>query len=102
MTRLTSDELQSHLNQHLSAWHYDENTKQIRRDIQFKDFYHTMAFVNAIAWIAHQTNHHPDLAVGYNYCHVRYSTHDAGGVTLKDMACARAVDKLLISPQSSS
>lgn len=60
----------------------------------FKDYYHTMAFVNAVAWIAHQSNHHPDLKVGYNKCVVEYTTHDAGGVTQSDLDCAKSVEEL--------
>ena len=54
-----------------------------------------MAFVNAVAWIAHQEDHHPDLEVGYNRCHVRYSTHAIGGLSANDMICAAKIDDLL-------
>jgi len=67
----------------------------IERSFGFKDFHHTMAFVNAVAWIAHRADHHPELIVGYNTCTVRYSTHSAGGLTEKDFAAARAVDALI-------
>jgi 4a-hydroxytetrahydrobiopterin dehydratase len=66
----------------------------IVKTFRFEDYHQTMAFVNAVAWIAHQTNHHPDLEVGYNRCVVRYSTHDAGGITEKDFACAERVESL--------
>lgn len=71
------------------------NNKEIHRDFQFKNYYHTMAFVNAIAWMAHQENHHPDLEVGYNHCKVRYSTHAIGGLSENDFICAAKVDALL-------
>ncbi|MEY2343241.1 4a-hydroxytetrahydrobiopterin dehydratase [Acidithiobacillus sp. IBUN Pt1247-S3] len=67
----------------------------LERRFQFRNFYETMAFVNALAWIAHRENHHPDLQVSYNTCLVRYSTHALGGVTPNDLICARAVMKLL-------
>lgn len=67
----------------------------ISKTFQFKDYYHTMAFVNAVAWIAHGEDHHPDMEVGYNQCVVRYSTHSAGGLTEKDFNCAAKVDALL-------
>lgn len=54
-----------------------------------------MAFVNAIAWIAHREDHHPDLEVGYSKCRVRYSTHDVGGLSLNDFISAAKVDHLL-------
>jgi len=60
----------------------------------FKNHYETMAFVNALAWISHREDHHPDLEVGYNKCKVAYTTHDAGGLTEKDFACAAKADAL--------
>ena len=53
-----------------------------------------MAFVNAVAWIAHKEDHHPDMEVGYNKCRVRYSTHSVGGLSLNDFICASKVDGL--------
>ena len=69
--------------------------KAIARTFNFDDYYQTMAFVNAVAFIAHTQDHHPDLQVGYNKCHVEYSTHSAGGLSEKDFAAARAVNELL-------
>jgi 4a-hydroxytetrahydrobiopterin dehydratase len=54
-----------------------------------------MAFVNAVAFIAHAQDHHPDLSVHYSRCIVRYNTHDAGGLTDTDFAAAAKVDALL-------
>ena len=54
-----------------------------------------MGFVNAVAWIANQEGHHPDLEVGYNHCLVRYTTHAIGGLSENDFICAAKVDKLL-------
>jgi 4a-hydroxytetrahydrobiopterin dehydratase len=67
----------------------------ISRAFKFKNYYETMAFVNAVAWIAHHEDHHPDLAVGYNACTASYSTHSAGGLTENDFICAAKVDALL-------
>jgi 4a-hydroxytetrahydrobiopterin dehydratase len=60
----------------------------------FANFYETMAFVNALAWIAHREDHHPDLAVSYSRCTVRFNTHDVGGISVSDFHCAAAVDAL--------
>lgn len=60
----------------------------------FPDFHHTMAFVNAVAWIAHGQDHHPDMAVSYNRCELRWNTHSAGGLTLNDFICAARVEAL--------
>jgi 4a-hydroxytetrahydrobiopterin dehydratase len=67
----------------------------IEREFRFADFHRTMAFVNALAWIAHAEDHHPDLAVGYNRCTVRFNTHSVGGISINDFICAAKVDALL-------
>jgi len=77
----------------LSGW--ESAGEEIRKTYSFRNYYETMAFVNAIAWLAHQADHHPDLEVGYNRCTVRYSTHSAGGVTEKDFDCAGQVEALI-------
>jgi 4a-hydroxytetrahydrobiopterin dehydratase len=66
----------------------------IEKKFAFDDFHRTMAFVNAVAWIAHAEDHHPDLAVGWGRCTVRYSTHSVGGVSVNDFICAAKVDAL--------
>jgi 4a-hydroxytetrahydrobiopterin dehydratase len=79
----------------LAHWKLAEEGKQIQRYFHFSDFYQTMAFVNAVAWIANQENHHPDLEVGYNYCRVKYSTHAIDGLTENDFICAAKVENLI-------
>ena len=54
-----------------------------------------MSFVNAVAWIAHAENRHPQLLVEYNRCQISYSTHDLGGLTENDYICAAKIDALL-------
>lgn len=66
----------------------------LERRFEFQDFHATMAFVNAVAWIAHREDHHPDLLVGHGHCTVRWRTHSAGGLTLNDFVCAARVDAL--------
>ena len=61
----------------------------------FKNYYETMAFVNAVAWISHREDHHPDLGVHYNKCRVEYSTHAIGGLSENDFICAAKCDALL-------
>jgi 4a-hydroxytetrahydrobiopterin dehydratase len=60
----------------------------------FANYHHTMAFVNALAWISHREDHHPDLAVGYNQCRVTYWTHAVGGLSENDFICAAKCDAL--------
>lgn len=78
-------------------WELSKDNKFIRRRFSFNDFYHTMAFVNAVAWVANQENHHPDLEVGYNYCIVNYQTHAVNGVTRNDFICAAKIDHLEVN-----
>lgn len=76
----------------LPGWSRAGNALQ--KTYRFSDYYRTIAFVNAVAWIANQQDHHPDLDVRYNRCGVTFSTHDAGGITLNDLICAARVDSL--------
>lgn len=66
----------------------------IVRTFSFKNYYETIAFVNAVAWVSHGEDHHPDLEVGYNKCRVRYSTHSVGGLSENDFICAAKVEAL--------
>jgi 4a-hydroxytetrahydrobiopterin dehydratase len=76
----------------LKGW--ESTGKEISRSFKFQNYYETMAFVNAIAFVSHREDHHPDLEVGYNRCVVKYSTHSAGGLSENDFICAAKVDAL--------
>ncbi len=76
------------------GWRIGADGRSIRRDFAFANFYETMAFVNAVAWIANSEDHHPDLEVGYNYCRMAFSTHSVGGLSENDFICAAKVDAL--------
>jgi 4a-hydroxytetrahydrobiopterin dehydratase len=67
----------------------------LEKTYSFANFHETMAFVNALAWVAHREDHHPDLAMGYSRCTVRFNTHDVNGISASDFFCAAAVDALL-------
>ena len=77
----------------LPGWEHGEGT--ISKRFEFKNYYQTMAFVNAVAWVAHSENHHPDLEVSYRFCKVRYSTHAIGGLSENDFICAAKVEALI-------
>lgn len=77
------------------GWELAEGAKEIRRDFAFKGYYRTMAFVNAVAWIANAEGHHPDLEVGYDHCLVRYTTHAIDGLSKNDFICAAKIDALM-------
>ena len=76
----------------LDGWELEQ--QRISKTYQFRNHYETIAFVNAIAWISHRENHHPELTVGYNRCRVEYWTHAIGGLSDNDFICAAKVDAL--------
>jgi len=76
------------------GWLPDTDKKLIGRRFGFDNFYQVMAFVNAVAEIAHAQDHHPDMMVSYDACTVSYSTHSAQGLTLNDFICAAQVSAL--------
>jgi len=89
--RLNADELAAHL-QALAGWR--DAGDRIERTFEFHDYHQTMAFVNALAWISHREDHHPDLLVKYNQCRVEYWTHAIGGLSENDFICAAKCDAL--------
>ena len=66
----------------------------ISKSFSFKNYYETMAFVNAAAWVSHREDHHPDMLVGYNQCRVSYVTHAIDGLSENDFICAAKLDAL--------
>jgi 4a-hydroxytetrahydrobiopterin dehydratase len=77
----------------LDGWAIDAG--RLTRAYGFDDYYQTMAFVNAIAYIAHCEDHHPELVVGYRNCVVRFDTHSVKGLSLNDFICAAKADTLV-------
>jgi 4a-hydroxytetrahydrobiopterin dehydratase len=67
---------------------------EISKTFTFRNYYETMAFVNASAYVSHQEDHHPDLEVSYKTCVVRYTTHSIGGLSENDFICAAKLDAL--------
>jgi 4a-hydroxytetrahydrobiopterin dehydratase len=67
----------------------------IQKRYTFADFHRTMAFANALAWVANTEDHHPDLQLSYGHCTVRFNTHAVNGLSLNDFICAAKVDALL-------
>ena len=67
----------------------------IEKSWTFVNYFETMAFVNAVAFLAHRQDHHPELVVQYRRCVVRFNTHDVGGLSVTDFECAALVDALL-------
>ena len=76
----------------LQGWAVENG--RLAKTYSFQNYYQTMAFVNATAWISHREDHHPDLLVGYNKCRVEYVTHAIGGLSENDFICAAKCDAL--------
>ncbi|HKD53078.1 MAG TPA: 4a-hydroxytetrahydrobiopterin dehydratase [Steroidobacteraceae bacterium] len=94
---LTPEQAAQLLTQVSSAWTLTNCAHAIRREFSFRDFYRTMSFVNAVAHVANIEDHHPDLEVGYNYCHVTYTTHAVRGLSENDFVCAAKIDLIPLS-----
>ncbi len=93
---MTLAQIEDHLTLLGGGWALVDGAIQKRFD--FADYHHTMAFVNALTWVAHAQDHHPDLLVSYNRCTVRFNTHSVGGISVNDFICAARVDALLDKP----
>ena len=68
--------------------------KAITKTYRFTNYYETMAFVNAAAWVSHREDHHPDIVVGYKEARVSYITHAIDGLSTNDFICAAKLDAL--------
>jgi 4a-hydroxytetrahydrobiopterin dehydratase len=93
---LTATEVVAKLAQ-LEGWslHGDGASVAIEKTYRFANYFETIAFVNAVAFVAHAEDHHPDLSVHYDRCVVRLNTHDVGGLSSSDFECATRFDALL-------
>ena len=81
-----------HLLRNLNGWGIENG--RLAKTFNFANYYETMAFVNALAWISHREDHHPDLGVHYNKCRVEYWTHAISGLSENDFICAAKADAL--------
>ncbi|MFO1212100.1 MAG: 4a-hydroxytetrahydrobiopterin dehydratase [Paenacidovorax caeni] len=92
---LTAIEIEANLAQH-PGWQLHAGA--LEKTYRFANYHETMAFVNAVAFIAHAQDHHPDLSVHYGRCVVRLNTHDVQGISGTDFECAARIDALLATP----
>ena len=88
---LTAQQIQPML-RGLQGWALENG--RLAKTYSFQNYYQTMAFVNATAWISHREDHHPDMLVGYNKCRVTYITHAIDGLSENDFICAAKLDAL--------
>jgi 4a-hydroxytetrahydrobiopterin dehydratase len=89
---MNETEIRSHLNE-VSGWQHVGGS--IEKTFTFKDYLETLAFINAMGWICHTEDHHPDVSMGYNRVVVRFNTHSVGGVSINDFICAAKVNALV-------
>ncbi|RCW76008.1 4a-hydroxytetrahydrobiopterin dehydratase [Pseudorhodoferax soli] len=73
----------------------DGENVAIEKTYRFANYHETMAFVNAVAFVAHVQDHHPELLVRYDHCVVALNTHDVHGISETDFDCAARFDALL-------
>lgn len=91
---LSREEAEALLKQIHAGWQLAPDAKSIRREFKFRNFYHSMGFLNAVAFIANTEDHHPDVEIGYGYCRVRFNTHAIDGLSENDFICAAKIDRL--------
>lgn len=79
----------------LDGWELSGDGKMISRRFEFRGFFRTMSFINAMAWVVNNEGHHPDFSAGYNYCEVGFTTHAIDGLSENDFICAAKINALL-------
>jgi 4a-hydroxytetrahydrobiopterin dehydratase len=79
----------------VSGWELSTDGKRITRAYEFENFHSTIEFVNALAYVIHKEDHHPDLEVSYKTCKVTFWTHTVGGLSMNDFICAAKLNNLI-------
>ena len=92
MPTLPPEEVESLLSR-IEGWSLADG--HLERSFRFGNYHETIAFVNAVAWVAHREGHHPDLEVGFRSCKVKYWTHAIDGLSENDFICAAKINELL-------
>ena len=77
-----------------NSWQYNKDLNNISRKYSFNNYYETMAFVNAVVFIIHQQDHHPEFLIGYNYCLISFATHSINGLSINDFICASKINDI--------
>ena len=93
MERLNEQEIQARMATIDTAWMV--KGKFIHREILFKNFIEAFSFMTAVALVAEKSAHHPNWKNVYNKVTIALNTHDADGITDKDFALAKEIDKML-------
>ena len=99
MKSLNMSEIEAGLDE-LPGWTY--RTGRLRRELSFDDFQGAFAFMNRVAGLAEEQDHHPDWSNVYERVWIALWTHDAGGITGKDLRLARSIDAVVAGPVDAS
>lgn len=91
---LTPEQVREHLAMVGSHWKAADDNRSIAAEFNFRNYYHTTAFINAVVYLAHREDHHPDISFGYKTCTITWSTHAIDGLSENDFICAAKVDAL--------
>lgn len=94
IAQLTDEERAAALAQ-LSDWRLADDASGISRSLKFRDFVEAFGFMSRVALLAERADHHPEWSNVYNRVDIRLSTHDANGLSARDIALAREIDALL-------
>lgn len=78
----------------LAGWDAPLNYTSINKTFNFKNYYQTVSFVNAVTYLAQKQGHHPTICFGYNSCEITLTTHDIKGLSLNDMIMAAKINQL--------
>lgn len=92
MKKLTAEEIQKYLKEALNSWKLEN--EQLVKEYKFKDFIEAFGFMTKVALLAQQANHHPEWSNVYNKVKICLTTHDAGGITEKDLHLALEIESL--------
>ena len=85
--KLLADDLEN-------LWQLNAAKDQISRSFKFKNYYQTISFVNAVAWVAHQQDHHPEIIINYSQCDISFTTHNVKRLSKNDFICAAFINQL--------
>lgn len=92
--KLTKEDVDEYLKQ-VPLWGPTKDYLYIERKLQFKNFKQTMFFINALAYVCEVEGHHPDVEFGFNYCNIKFTTHELNSLSINDFICAKKIDDLL-------
>ena len=92
---MNADQAKQQLAQLSDNWRLADDASKIVGEFEFKNYYRTTAFINAVAWIAHTEDHHPDISFGYKNATVNFTTHAIDGLSDNDFISAAKIDRLL-------